>query len=346
MKTKFFQAKTLIPVAILIALLISSILSFYQSRVPKKPPIIRQVSLNSHFSQLWEKQFDLGYCTVNADPRSLYACTGDNYIVAMDIATGSIIWRNDMLYLNGARSLIKSSDTIFATSTFNIYAFNSKDGTCLWSTKLGNGGVGMMLQLDGNILRVYYGDNIIEIDPANGQILKTSPVGSILWITRGIEIHQLSQQQNYGMVAYKQGTTQSLWNTPEQVFVAEEGTIPEILDANSLVVFVIDKGICSLNLDTGRYTWCMYERPVSDIAIDQKSSIGFFLREDYSLVALDLDTGKELESIQFTPSTLPSSLLNSSFPYSVALSENILIVSFGDSDQTFALNIRQPLKTP
>jgi hypothetical protein len=96
-------------------------------------------------------------------------------------------------------------------------------------------------------------------------------------------------------------------------------------------------GLCALDIETGNFKWCRSERYISNIGIDADEAAGYILRSDFILEKVDLSTGATLAEIQFFPIELPREMQNTEFEYSISVTKDVIIVSFGDSGQTFAL---------
>jgi hypothetical protein len=102
------------------------------------------------------------------------------------------------------------------------------------------------------------------------------------------------------------------------------------------------KGICALNLQTSKYSWCHPEIYISDIAIDYQSQLGYAMREDLVLLTIDLRTGNVLGEIQFLSSKPIDEQIGSMS--SIAFSNGVVVISFSDSGQTFGLSLSQSSK--
>jgi outer membrane protein assembly factor BamB len=289
-------------------------------------------------NMVWEKQIALR-CDLVTDNNFVFVCTGDSALIAIDKINGSVVWENKLITGEAVRSLLVNNQMLIAITTLNAYAFNTSNGNYLWSVKLGDGHVGIMAQLDGQELRIYYGDNIIEIDPSTGQITRTISRNSILWINENVEIHQINTKPSTSLTAFDRMSGMELWTSPGPVFLSTEGLSPRSFDLDSLIVFS-GSHICNLDVSIGKYLWCTPGSYISNIAIDDKNGIGYMLNKNFSLLLLDLRTGKILHEIQFLPIKLPDTLSNRWFSYSISISGDTIIISFGDSHQLFGIKTK------
>ncbi len=339
MKPNPLNPKSSIP-SVIVSVIVITLLSIYviinirTSSYPSLTP--RYLSSDSQMSIVWKKQIASGLCDIVSDNNFVYTCSIDNVILALDKNDGSIVWQNNLFTDEAVRALLVDGPMLIMISTTNACAFNTSNGNYLWSVKLGDGHVGIMAQLDGEELRVYYGENIFEINPSTGQITRTIPKNSILWITNNAEIHQEYAQKSTNLVAFDHTSGFELWTSSGPVFQAVEGLSPSSLDLDNLIVYS-GPNVCNLDVSNGKYNWCTPGSYISNIAIDDTKSLGYILNDNFSLSSLDLRTGKILKNIQFLPDKLPDTLRDRGFEYSISISGDIKIIEFGDSLQIFGI---------
>jgi hypothetical protein len=139
-----------------------------------------------------------------------------------------------------------------------------------------------------------------------------------------------------GLTGINRSTRNMLWKNKYAHF---SEYYQEQVFNNMLLAGFSEGGICALNFDTGEYIWCLPKGKISNIAVDESEDIGYFLRYDFSLVKIDLTTGGILAETQFLPKTLPAEMQQHSYGYVVVVTKDTVIVSFGDSDQTFGLKV-------
>ncbi len=234
--------------------------------------------------------------------------------------------------------MLTTNRVIFTITAAEAYAYQPSTGDRIWATQLGNGHVVMYFQMEGSLLRVYYGDRIIEISPETGQILRDQAGDDIEWIENNVEIHSSSPGQGTGMIGVDHITRKTLWSNEEQAFIKIKQFPIQSTD-HTLFVLTSNRGICSLDIISGNYVWCRPEEYISNMSLNHSENTGYVINSDFSLVRIDLLTGEILGKIQFLPNELPSDMQNRGFEYSVTATRDDVIVSFGDSNQTFGLKL-------
>lgn len=332
-----------------VSIFIAIVLSLWIcSPPPEEPPrVVRTfASSTNNVSVLWLRQQDIPTLIATDAEGVAYATRlyGENSLIAFDAKSGSTKWMIDLPFeLGGAVGIFADQNTVFVISGSHVNAYEKTAGELKWSLKLGEGHVSVTPQLDADMLRVYYGDTIFEIDPKTGAILTSKPKGDIIWITGNVELRSSS---NDHLSAFDGRTSQRLWNLSRSFFVTV-GWTPEESEAGILIVGYqalwsnsLIREICALNLQTGRYNWCHTENYISNMAIDRQSHLGYVMRDDFVLEIMDLETGNVSGEIRFLPSALSEEMLQHSQSYSVTLCNDILIVSFSDSGQTFGLSLK------
>jgi outer membrane protein assembly factor BamB len=335
-------------VSVLVLLFISN----WISNQPE-PKTIRQIGASSeHLQTLWIKKIylwdpiaDWSSNTIFADDHGV-----NEKLFALDSLTGSSMWYASMMEDDwrgefsqfGVSYLLAVDKTVFTVTSTNVNAYRASTGELLWFTKLGDGHVSIYPQVEGSLLRIYYGNKIFEVSQATGKILNVQPKNDIVWIQNNVEIHcpltdpEPGAAQNcvVGLTGINRLNGKRLW-------VNSEATYSEVYQEQAVnnLVFVEVRGgkTCALNPDAGGYTWCLPDGKISNIAIDSARNTGYFLRNDFSLVKIDLPTGAILAETQFLPKVFPAEMQKYSYGYIVAVTKDTVIVSFGDSDQTFGL---------
>jgi outer membrane protein assembly factor BamB len=231
--------------------------------------------------------------------------------------------------------LLADQNAVFVVTTYEVDAYDAKTGVIKWSSPLGQGHVSIMSQLDSNVLRVYYGDQIYELDSGTGKILSVMPKGATVWISGNTVLR--------GFGAFDRQTGKLLWSEGYP-FYLNEGIEPEDLGTDFLLVAMepgstFIRGICALDLHTGLHNWCRPEEFNSLMGVDPQSQVGYAVRGDFVLLTIDLQTGKVLGETSFISSELTGKELGSVSP--VMVSDGIVVISFGDSKQTFGLLMSQ-----
>jgi outer membrane protein assembly factor BamB len=297
------------------------------------PCITRTIGTSTqHVNTLWFKQNFYSLMATGSDGRVFLMSTIFDNLSAIDSENGNTIWDIKLPFeKSGARGFLANEDTVFVITTINVDAYKAETGEREWSTKLGDGHVGIISQLDSDRLRIYYGDAILEIDVETGEILNSYPKDNTIWIFGNTV---LKTAEPYGINRFNKQTGVFLWKQ-RQAFYIRENFVPQNLGEDILYVPVRSSSICALNLLTGEYDWCRPEKFNSGIAIDYQSQYGYALRDDNVLLRLNLATGDILSETSFLSSELPSSETGTFA--SIAVSNGNIIISFVDSQQTFGL---------
>ncbi|MBE7436685.1 MAG: PQQ-binding-like beta-propeller repeat protein [Anaerolineales bacterium] len=270
-----------------------------------------------------------------ASGNMLLAVTADgDELIAYDLLTRKTVWKTNRPSTRpGARGLVVYENMIFLPNSVAVDAYNLTSGELVWTIFLGDGHVDVILQIDGEILRVYYGDYIYQIDPSTGAILSKTNKEKTLWTVENILFRKLG---DYEVEAVDDRTGRVLWKQGDPFFVGEERA-PQKAGDHTLVVSMPNNGICSLSLENGYQNWCSREIYISNVALDFQSMRAYVLREDISLVVIDLLSGAILREIDFS-----TNIENDDLTYGkVGYSGGVIIVYFADSGQTFGLLLKQ-----
>jgi outer membrane protein assembly factor BamB len=302
---------------------------------PPEPITWTYGSSTQHVDVLWLKQSFLALPTANDNGVIFAMSLRRDSLFAIDIKTGAILWKIDLPFEHwGDRGLLADQNTVFVITTDGVDTYDAKTGQLKWTTKLGYGHVTIMSQLESNVLRVYYGDKIYELDLESGKILRTRTKGETTWIFGNTAL--------VGFNAFDMQTRKLLWNEGP-AFYLDEGKEPKELGTNILLVTAepggdFSRGICALNMQTGKYSWCRTEEFNSMIAIDNHSGLGYAMRDDFVLLTINLETGNILGETSFL-SSRPIDKETGSLA-SVTASSGVVVVTFFDSGQTFALQLK------
>ena len=301
------------------------------------PLIVRTLgSSTQHVDVLWFRQ-DFAATRIAANDNEMVFAMSSTWdsLIAINAQTGATVWKAPLsLERRDTRSLLANQDTVFVVTTITVDAYDAKTGQLKWSTELGQGHVSIMSQLDADVLRVYYGDKIFELDSETGKILDTLPKGAIVWISGNTVLK--------GFGAFDRQTSELLWSEGYP-FYLDEGIEPKDVDTNLLIIAMepgssFIQGICALNLHTGQHNWCRSEEFNSLIAVNPQSQLGYVMRSDVVLITLDLHSGTILGETSFLAGAPTPAEMGT---YSnIVVSDGVVVVSFSDSAQTFGLKFR------
>ena len=102
----------------------------------------------------------------------LFATTsGRDKLVAIDVRTNITLWEQKLPVERNVRAggLFADESTVFVVTTFNVDAYEAITGEPKWSAALGAGSVSIISQLDSDVVRIYYGDRVYEVDAITGE---------------------------------------------------------------------------------------------------------------------------------------------------------------------------------
>lgn len=314
---------------------------------PEKPPrVVRSLSSSTNdFRVLWVMENIPPL--IKTDGEGVIFVTqlyGSGVLESIDVISGSIIWKISLpRELSGMTELLVNKNMVYVVSSTHVNAYEKKDGTLRWSIELGKGHVSIVSQLEEEILRIYYGNNIFEINSKTGKIDRSIPKEDIIWTINNLTFRRSST----GQISAFNERSELIWSQPQPSFFVSDEWIPENAATDVLVIgyqalssYSLIEKICALNLQNGMYNWCRKESYISNFAIDSKSQLGYIMRDDFVIEVINLKTGEVSEEIHFSPSVLSEEMLRFSHRYFVALSNDVLIVSFSDSDQIFGVSLK------
>jgi len=313
------------------------LLGVYQIWLERPQPRITHIlgSSTQHVDVLWFKQEDVSnLVAANAGGVAFMMPLGQDRIMAIDTKNANIVWKVELPFeRSGARGLLANQNTIFTVDSTRADAYETTMGELKWSTELGDGHVSVIPQLDSNVLRIYLGDKLIELNSETGKILTTIPKDTKVWVSGNIILQTSPANQ---LTALDKQSGEILW-TNDRLFYIDEGQEPINIGDNNLIVGFVG-GICALNLRSGEYRWCRPEIYISDVAIDYQSQLGYAMREDLVLLTIDLQTGDVLGETSFLSSQPIDEQIGSMS--SIIFSDGVVIISFSDSGQTFGLSLK------
>jgi outer membrane protein assembly factor BamB len=258
-------------------------------------------------------------------------------LVALDTNDGSVIWQANLPLERGggARGILGNQDAVFVVTSTFVDAYKADTGDLKWSTRIGDGHVSVIPQFDSDLIRVYYGNNLIELDQETGAIISIAPRNNILWKLSNKTL-QVSPSNHLTSIDEKTGSI--LWIN-DRLFHLDEGQDPlDVGNDNLLVGFL--SGVCLLSLQTGEYIWCRPDIDIANVAVDYESQRGYAMASGLVLLSIDLQTGEVLGETRFLSNEpIDEQVVPVS---SIAFSDGIVVVSFSDSKQTFGVKVDNP----
>lgn len=302
----------------------------------KTPTITHTLALSTIPAEtIWLNQ-EVFTKTIYNDNGVMYAMpVSRENIAAIDINNGNVIWKADLPLERGggARGLLALSDKVFVITSMFIDAYEASTGNLKWSTQLGKGHVRVLAQIESDLVRIYYGDNIIEVGQETGAIIRTYPANNVKWKIGNLSL--AASPSNY-LIAFNNQNDEPLWKNDLPFFIGEELEPIDVGNGELIVGFV--DGICKLKLMNGTYVWCHPEINIADTAVDIPSQRVFAMTNDLEIFIIDLQTGDMIGQSRFlssAPMTNERSVIAS-----LEFGDGVLVVSFNDSGQTFGIKLK------
>ena len=155
----------------------------------------------------------------------------DNRLYALDTKTGEELWQHDagapILSVRGnSSSMILNNMVIAAFDNGKLIAFNSKNGSLLWETRLalpkGRTELERMVDVDGQPILV--GDIIYSVSYQGRLGALTRGTGRNLWFQDSSSHHSpayskgklyVTEAKNHAVRAFKAGNGQEIWNNDQ-----------------------------------------------------------------------------------------------------------------------------------
>jgi outer membrane protein assembly factor BamB len=300
------------------------------------PKLSREVDFSSenlregfNFPQL-ELEAD---SVITASDKGIVFVSGDKRLASFDPFSGVFLWQ---VQLPGDRNswLTFTGESLLGTTALDVVAYDASTGESKWSTGLGPGHVSFIAQLDNDIFRVYYGEQIFELDRNSGAIHGQRPRGNLEWIQGDIELYRISP----GLIGGKDRKTgDDLWQIDAGAFDVMRTSPAQFINNQSLFIRFSRK-ICLLNINSGKYLWCRPDVYISNVGLTFDRNNGYLLRDDFVLEKIDLNSGKVVGETQFMPRLsdgqndlhLPESFIT-------ITDDGTVIIIFGDSNQLIGL---------
>jgi len=292
-------------------------------------------AIGSSLSPTWHRQ-DIGAIFAADEAGTLYGLQDfGETLAAYSVWTGDQLWSISVPHdYRGIRSIVASEQAVVTATTVSLAAYKPADGSWLWATPLGTGHVSIVLQLEGDTVRVYYGDDLIEVAIESGKILNRYTRPDLIWLVDNIQIDRVSAAK--GMIGTDLRTGRELWTTQELAFYRNEGQPAPLVDKSLLIVPAGDASVCAFDIQNGLYRWCRPEAYVSNVVLSPSGQSISAIRGDFALVGLSLEGGDPVIDVSFLPAELPPSMQHSLYGYTIISVQGQLVVQFGDSGDVFA----------
>ncbi len=284
------------------------------------------LKINQNYSGILEDAW-----VVTANKQGGFYTAGNDYITSFDFSSGEYLWKVKPPGFYFPDRLILDGENIFGTTPLGIEAYDAITGRWKWSIEMGSGHVNVTPQLDGSILRVYYGDLIFEIEPDSGEILHKEPRGNVEWIQGDVELFRISADR-IGLRSRETGN--ELGQISGDTFSIIEFSPIKYANKDFLLMDYL-KETCLLDIKSGQYLWCRPDNFVSNVGLMEEGKFGYILRRDFVLEKFDVKSGKVLAETQFsTNPSLKSNLQQPvGFNFVTCIGKGTVIVLFQDNKQ-------------
>lgn len=250
----------------------------------------------------------------------------------VDLSTGTEIWTISDRSFWGANFIFVENEKVYLLSSTQLSAVSSNGKGVVWTTRLGNGHVDFSGQIDGPIIRVYYGNQVFEIDADSGAILRDYQRENILWKDNQIEIKKNIDIKK--LQGYSYDKKQIIWETPLEIVVDSPYYYQPVDAGDVLFLRTPEAGLCLLQKLTGDVFWCQNEMYLSNVGYNDDKA-AFLVASDFSFVRVDLLTGETYTVGSFFPNELPSEIKNNIYNYQVMINKNDISIYFEDSLEVF-----------
>jgi len=263
---------------------------------------------------------------------------GSEGLVALEPNSGNRLWTAELAFTEaGDVALAADANTLVGASGTVAYAVDSNGGVRRWTQQLGDGHVASVPQVDGSIVRVYYGDEIIEISVLDGLILGRRAMLDSVWVVGELELQQPKPGR---LVGIRQSAASPDWDTSHvPLQVKSIWKLPQAIGINDLVAAIQNNGFCRLNLADGTDDWCLEGRFISNLAMDRQRNNGYVLTNDFSMLSFDLDTGAITTETHIFRAMPDSSRAKETHRYLVSALDGNVYVMFSDSRELVALRL-------
>lgn len=227
---------------------------------------------------------------VATDGRLVVVGTRSGRVVALDGATGSVVWERSLPSSSLAPALIGSGRVMVSANDGMIYALNASDGSQVWQFSTQNPAVSVRgaatpISLDANTALFGTADGRIHaINPQAGTLLWTRRVGRAVG---GSQVHRMSDVDGTPLVAgqylyvpsYSGQLTGFDMSAGRTLFVSElASTKSPALLGSQLISTSIHGDVVAFNAMTGDVLWenneLKYRRLTNPVVIGSHVAVG------------------------------------------------------------------------
>lgn len=270
----------------------------------------------------------------------------NSWLTALSLETGQVIWQTYLADPEfgthvGDGHVDINAGRLYLVYSFRVHAFDLETGQMLWSTpNLGGhttyrflppwewvAGEPLQLRTDRR--------KVVTIDPQTGDVLSWQPDERAYMEWDGVEF----LVDMAGLYVGEPATGRVLWTRMERDAAYRQlQRWPTFVGSD--MVYELGApcyGIRRVNYRTGEAVWETPERNyLSNFAVS--GSLVYVLREDTTLVTLDLASGATVGTLKFEgPPADTICAKSGTYPYWVVVSEPYILVYFGDTRELIAL---------
>jgi len=241
---------------------------------------------------------------------------------------------NSYVYVGSSGTQKISGETKWGAS--HITAYDLSDGKLEWQQVIaGARSIEVMVVTDSIIsVNGSFSSNYYWLDATSGEIIDTRPrdSGDFIWFADNGVRYEEAAASSFQAVDETTGTV--LWSSPfhygiyQPPFLTPPFIVGRAGEGRFLgTAFAVD-------VTTGDLLWT-YPNLISNVAIGE--SVAFFLNEQATLVAVDIQTGDLVGEVNFSPRIEVS--VNNLFQ--VATNDTVVLVYFSDSRELFAFEFSE-----
>jgi outer membrane protein assembly factor BamB len=306
--------------------------------------------VNLHFHEQWRKS-NLRLFNTEADRLYLYGDQlffvsyedGGNArrLEALNAKTGTLLWETEPLPYS-PDSLAIDGQRLYLALSSKIIVYDHSTGEVLWEDALLGGRTSYRVYPMGETLLVCSEEDISPDGYEEQVIRKYDSQNGFLMDTDRINIPQKDSSLLLETSDFDYWTDiKSLWsvnkNHQEQWRIKIDARVqynPLVIGSRLIFASGIFSDVICVDNISGRQIWKYGDKIVSDLAARQ--GIIYAVRTDAAIVGIDSTTGKEVGYIGIEPRVTETS--SRSHAYLLAVSEDMLFVYYGDSQELIAFS--------